>query len=228
MSGVTEGASRLPEKSDSASSDAQVLVIDDDCLIRRYLRSYLKREGYGVLESEGGSDGVALAMECVPSLIILDYLMPDMDGKQVLRRLKENMRTRNIPVIVLTSVKDMDLKLSFFRLGAADFLTKPFSKEEVVARVRAHIQLVEINRLKVLVEFSGASAHELRQPLSALYGFVELIRMGLHEDQEELLEYLKGIEESVDRMARLIRRMEAVQEYRTKRYLGEIDILDFE
>jgi DNA-binding response OmpR family regulator len=204
----------------------EVLVIDDDRLIRGFLRNYLRREGYEVLESASGPEGVQLAIQHQPALIILDYLMPDMDGKEVLRQLKESRRSRDIPVIVLTSADDLQTKLSFFQLGAADFLTKPFGKEEVAARVGAHINQVEANRLRVLVEFAGASAHELRQPLSVLSGYLDLIRGELRPDQEHVGDYLQRMAENLQRMADIIERMQATRQYRTQHYLGDVDIVD--
>lgn len=111
----------------------QILIIDDEMQIRRLLRIVLEANGYGVHESANGEHGILSAAQIHPDLIILDMGLPDMDGSNVLKRLRE---WSQIPVIVL-SVRNSDReKVTMLDMGADDYLTKPFSTDELLARIR--------------------------------------------------------------------------------------------
>lgn len=117
----------------SASTKTVVLFIDDEIQMRRLVRACLERNGYDVLEASTGEEGIGLAIESQPNLIILDLGLPDMDGMAVLSRLREWSK---VPVIVL-SVRDRDTdKVLALDRGANDYLSKPFSTNELLARVR--------------------------------------------------------------------------------------------
>lgn len=110
-----------------------ILVVDDEVQIRRFLRISLESAGYNIIEAETGENGIKLAAESSPDLIILDLGLPDMDGLDFIRRLRE---WSSIPVIVLT-VRDSDKdKVILLDNGADDYLTKPFSVNELKARIR--------------------------------------------------------------------------------------------
>lgn len=110
-----------------------VLVIEDEIQIRRLVRASLERNGYEITEATTGEEGINAAIDSQPGIIILDLGLPDMDGKEVLRRLRE---WSNVPVIIL-SVRDRDTdKISALDDGANDYLSKPFSTGELLARLR--------------------------------------------------------------------------------------------
>lgn len=115
------------------SEGAQILIIDDEAQIRRFLRISLEANGYRVHETATGQEGIARTAQLRPDMIILDMGLPDMDGLDVLKRLREWTET---PVIVL-SVRDSDRdKVAVLDAGADDYLTKPFSLDELLARLR--------------------------------------------------------------------------------------------
>jgi two-component system KDP operon response regulator KdpE len=112
---------------------AHILVVDDEAQIRRFLRISLEANGYHVNETQSGQDAITKTAQLRPDLVILDIGLPDMDGLEVLKRLREWTKT---PVIML-SVRDSDRdKVSALDAGADDYLTKPFSVEELMARIR--------------------------------------------------------------------------------------------
>ncbi len=210
-----------------AEPTSSILLIDADADVRGRLRRYLRKEGYRVFECDTGEEGLRIASEHRPSLIILDCVLPGTDGRGMLRMFKENRLTHDTPVVVLTAADDRDLKLDLFREGAADFLTKPVGREEVAVRVNALIRTVEANRLRVLIEFAGATAHELRQPLCILGGYVEYLESLLEgADKEKAAPVLDEMRKGVERMTDLIARMEGMQEYRTRSYWGDTRIVD--
>jgi len=125
------------------SAGALILVVDDEAAIRRFLRISLEANGYQVAEAHTGRDGVEAAARLRPDVVVLDLGLPDQDGLDVLRQLREWSR---VPVVVL-SVRDRDQdKIALLDAGADDYLTKPFSTGELLARLRTalrHTQPVE-------------------------------------------------------------------------------------
>ncbi|GMU55082.1 MAG: hypothetical protein AMXMBFR33_42280 [Candidatus Xenobia bacterium] len=110
----------------------RVLVVDDEVNIRRFLRHVLELEGYQVLEARTGDEAITLARQDKPDLICLDVMLPDVNGMEVLTRLKQEPATRDIPVMIISIVED---EAKLFRLGAADFLAKPVDKDKLLERI---------------------------------------------------------------------------------------------
>ena len=113
----------------------QLLLIEDDPKIAEIERDYLEANGFSVTHIANGKDGLALALEKDYALILLDVMLPDMDGFTVARRLRE--RDITTPILFLTARDDMDDKVQGLTVGGDDYVTKPFGLEEVVARIRA-------------------------------------------------------------------------------------------
>jgi DNA-binding response OmpR family regulator len=114
-----------------------VLVVDDDEDLRILARKALMRTGHRVLEAETGHEGMALAENERPDLLLLDLNMPPPDGFELLRMLRSREETRTLPVIVLTAMGDEESARKSFELGATDFLAKPFTAPQLDARVRS-------------------------------------------------------------------------------------------
>jgi len=116
----------------------KILVVDDEKSIVDILVFNLFKEGYETVEAYDGAEGLRLAMEQDPDLILLDLMLPEMDGFEVCRRLREQGRT--VPIIMLTAREEEANKVLGLELGADDYITKPFSVRELVARVKANIR----------------------------------------------------------------------------------------
>jgi len=119
----------------------RVLVVDDERPNLHLLSIALRNEGYLVDTASSGETALEFAWSTPPDLILLDIMMPGIDGFETLSRLKEIHGTATVPVIFLTGMEDLESKLKGFALGAVDYITKPFHLEEVRARVRLHLQL---------------------------------------------------------------------------------------
>jgi len=119
------------------SSGDRILVVDDEADILNLLDYTLSRAGFEVVTATDGPEALEKAKRSTPSLIVLDIMLPDMDGTDVLKRLKDNEATRRIPVIMLTAKGDEIDKIVGLELGAEDYVTKPFSPREFVLRVKA-------------------------------------------------------------------------------------------
>ncbi len=135
-------------KDDSMPKNISVLVIDDDSMIRSLLQNALTSKGFEVFVADGGLDGLDLAKTKKTDVILLDWMMPEMDGIEVLEELKRNGDTMHIPVFMLTSKEDSkDLDLAI-RKGAADYIIKPFKDYEVPEMVFKHLETVHGKRSK--------------------------------------------------------------------------------
>jgi two-component system, OmpR family, response regulator RpaA len=115
----------------------RILVIDDDSAISELVAVNLEMAGYDVSQAEDGIKGQALALQLLPDLIMLDLMLPKVDGFTVCQRLRRDDRTSEIPVLMLTALGQTQDKVEGFNAGADDYLTKPFEVEELLARIRA-------------------------------------------------------------------------------------------
>ncbi len=114
----------------------QILVVEDDVDIAELVAFNLERQGWGCALVHHGAEGWEMIQRRRPDLVILDVMLPGMDGMQIFRAMKENEMTRGIPVIFLTARGELDDRLEGLSLGADDYVTKPFSPKELVLRVR--------------------------------------------------------------------------------------------
>jgi signal transduction histidine kinase len=128
----------------TASTRPLVLVADDEPDMRRFL--VMQLENVDVVEARDGAEALALAKQHVPVLALIDHMMPEMDGVEVCRALRENHATREMPIIMLTARADEQTKLQALDAGASDFLTKPFSSSELVLRLRNQLSMAAIRR----------------------------------------------------------------------------------
>ena len=115
----------------------RVLVVEDERDVAELIRYNLTREGYDVVVAGSGGDAIKQAREVQPDLVLLDIMVPQVNGWEVCRRLKQDAETRAIPVIMVTGRVEEGDKVLGFEMGADDYVTKPFSPRELVARVRA-------------------------------------------------------------------------------------------
>ncbi len=126
-----------------SQSPATILIVDDELQNRKLLEVLLRPEGYRTVCAASGEEAMILTRQQTPDLVLLDIMMPDMDGYQVARALKENPATSNIPVIMLTALTDRDTRLAGLNAGAEEFLTKPVDRNELWLRVRNLLRLKE-------------------------------------------------------------------------------------
>ena len=115
----------------------KVLIIDDDYAINELVKINLELQGFNVFQAFNGTEGFALAKQELPSVIVLDVMMPEVDGFTVAQRIRQCSETSEIPIIMLTALSQLENKVNGFNLGVDDYLTKPFEIEELLVRVRA-------------------------------------------------------------------------------------------
>ncbi len=176
-----------------------VLVVDDTPGNLRVLVDSLSNRGLNILVATDGTSAIERAVYSQPDLILLDVIMPGIDGFETCRIFKEKPETTDIPVIFMTALSDTSQKIKAFEVGAVDYVTKPFEEEELIARVDAHLtirrlqddlmrrntQLEDLNQLKN--EFLGMAAHDIRNPLTAILATSEILEMTAATTTEEKL-----------------------------------------
>jgi DNA-binding response OmpR family regulator len=126
------------------NSEGVIMVVDDNQQNLQLLSHILATEGYQVRQADSGEIALASVAADPPELILLDILMPVMDGFEVLRRLKAQKESSEIPVIFLSAFTEVEQKVEGLKLGAVDFIAKPFQREELLARVRTHLELFKL------------------------------------------------------------------------------------
>lgn len=121
---------------DEAREELQILIVEDQQATADMLRSYFETQGYSVVTVGWGEDAIELVEETIPDLVILDIRLPDIDGYEVCRQLRTHERTKGLPIIFLTERQEKSAKLRGLKLGAVDYITKPFDIQELRLRVR--------------------------------------------------------------------------------------------
>jgi DNA-binding response OmpR family regulator len=145
-------------------AQAKILIVDDVPSNIALLCEMLEREGFEVPVAVNAHDGREIARRAAPDLILLDVLLPDLGGFSLCRALKQDASTADLPVMFITAKDEAQSRLEGFRAGGVDYMTKPFQREEVVARVRTHLTISRLHRElrrqnKILEEQIGRCKH---------------------------------------------------------------------
>jgi two-component system sensor histidine kinase/response regulator len=191
-----------------------ILVVDDNSINLRVLANCLSKVGYRVLAAEDGETAIQTARQAKPELILLDVMMPGLDGFETCERLKADTDTQKIPVLFLTARSEMGDKLRGFEVGGADYITKPYREAEILARVNTHLTLFRQRRELegMLVErerFMRIAAHDLRNPLAVI---LFSTGMGiLDAPSPEVRDGFETIEQSANQMKAIIEDFLALQ-----------------
>ncbi|WP_293788324.1 ATP-binding protein [uncultured Pedobacter sp.] len=191
---------------DGHQSDARVLIVDDNNDIRAYLKRLLEPE-FTVYTAVNGEDALQKLDTFTPELILSDIMMPVMDGKGLLKKIREREEKHWIPLIFLSARAGEEARIDGLEAGADDYLVKPFSAQELLSKVRAQIK---INRVRLYNErrmrdFVAVATHELKTPLTALFGYVQLIEKKSATINESLItNAAQRAGYQITRMARLV------------------------
>ena len=208
----------------------KILIVDDIPKNIQILGNILSKEDYQIAYAQSGEQALAITHHQKFDLILLDIMMPEMDGFEVCKVLKENPETSETPVIFLTAKADMNSIVKGFAVGGQDYITKPFNASELLARTETHIQLHEqkialakmneileekvkertlqlekaykrLNQLeKAKTDFLDIISHELRTPLNGITGLTTLLNLTELSDEQQ--EYIHYLEDVANRLNR--------------------------
>jgi len=192
----------------------KALVVDDEPVNRQTLHNLLGMRDYRIIEAADGETAMELVESEKPDIVLLDIMMPRMSGYEVCRKIRESYPLAELPVIMLTAKNRLDDLVAGFQNGANDYLSKPFSKEELLARVRTltelrvaftetlrlNAKLVEQEKMATVGNMAASIVHDFKNPVGIIKGYVELADDD-DTGRDERREYLKVIEQEADRMA---------------------------
>lgn len=199
-------------------SSFKILIVDDLPKNLMVLGNILLKENFQIAYAKNGKEALAQALEADFDLILLDIMMPEMDGFEVCSILRDDERTAKTPIIFLTAKNDTESIIKGFDVGAQDYLTKPFNTNELLARVHTHLELKE-NRQKLEIlnneledkvkertaelekankkiatldkaksAFLGLISHEIRTPLNGIIGFLDILKQSIQDENKELID----------------------------------------
>ena len=205
----------------SPSAGATVLIVDDQPSNIQLVGSQLAAAGFDVMPARSGEQALARIRARTPDLILLDLLMPTMDGFAVLAQLRADSQLATLPVIVLTALQDRQLLVRAFTAGAVDYLTKPFVVEELLARVRTHVELKRARDHLARIareqnELTQIVAHDLKSPLSNIQFSAQMLQQKRNLPAERSAGLLRTIADSASEALRF------VQGYLSRRADGEL------
>lgn len=229
-----------------------ILLVDDETMNLKILRTILRKGEYRFLEAQSGEEALGLLRTEKADLIVLDLMMPGMDGFEVLERVKSDPSTDFIPVIIASALKDSSAIEKGLELGANDYFTKPLSDDDrrfqlplkvrnLVKSKKMQDQLANLNRelketqeklierekVSAVVEMAGAASHELNQPLTAIMGNLQLVMSKLPQE-DPLAKRVDKVLGQVDRMVEIVKKIGQITRYRTKEYAENVRIVDID
>ncbi len=203
-----------------------ILVVDDEELNVKFLNTFLTRKGYAVVSAETGLRALKKIQETNPDVVLLDAMMPEMDGFEVCRRLRSDPATRMLPVIMVTALHSVEDEVRALEAGADDFLSKPINNLELVARLRSLIRIKDLHDLlqgskevvesknRELMELHGLRdtltqmiVHDLKNPLTGIMGCTELLLMMPENLTDKQKSIIGKMEESASTILKMITEM---------------------
>lgn len=201
----------------------KILVVDDQPINVQLLKSKLEREGLEVIAASTGIEAINLVNEEWPDLILLEMIMPDMDGIELCQRLQSREETRSIPVIFITARPTKEIKLEGLRVGAVDYITKPIDLDEALARVQTQLRFVALNRqildLQRRLEESRRAAtigaitqsitHNFNNLLGVVIGYLDLIKV-FHDKPDNVKSNAVHVEDAVQRIVGIIQQLSSL------------------
>lgn len=192
---------------------SKILIVDDAEDTVELLKKRFRAEGYDTAEAYNGEEALLKVPEYEPDLIVLDVMMPKIDGYEVCQRLKSDEKTKYIPILMLTAKGEVDHKIKGLSIGADDYMAKPFDYKELSARIKSLLSIKATHEKKVVEEKTGALeqmmeqvAHEIRNPLTSVGGFARKVFNKL-PDGDPNRKYMQYIIEDVAVLESMIKQL---------------------
>jgi DNA-binding response OmpR family regulator len=215
---------------------AKILVIDDLPENVFLLQDRLEREGYEIITSYDGKSGIEKAIKEIPDLILLDVMMPDLNGIEVCKVLVLNPITTNIPIILVTAKSGAEDTKEGLEAGAFDYIKKPFDRIELLARVHSALKLNEAHKLLVEAEKSSifsatvvTTNHKIKQPLTLMSLSSTAIKREINKNEisrEAILKKLNYIDIAIKEITDILNQLNAIKRPVFSEYMKNIRMVD--
>jgi DNA-binding response OmpR family regulator len=223
----------LPEEQ-RVRNPQTILVVEDDPMQQVILSKTLSTHGYEVVLTENGRTGLEKVRSIRPRVLITDWMMPEMDGSELCRRIKQDSELRYTYVIILTAKEGSEAKLQGFDSGADDYLVKPFQFDELLARVRVGFrirslqeELAVLQHQLAIVELARTMGHEINNPLAILKGYLELAEIHLKKNPDETLQrQLALIKSAADKIQLVVERLQHIRKPANTEYIRGMNMVD--
>lgn len=218
-----------------------ILIVDDVEQNVAIASQILRASGYTIMAAFSGETALRMLEKRSPDLILLDIMMPGMDGFEVCQLIKQNEKLKNIPVIFLSALSDTDVKVKAFESGGVDYISKPFHEAEVLARVAVHLRITHLERLQSeniakLTELNNEKdrlmqivSHDLRSPFGGIKGLAQLLLEGEEAAIPEMVREFAGIiVQTTDTLLNLVNDLLDIAKLEAGKYglnLTEFDVL---
>jgi DNA-binding response OmpR family regulator len=224
--------------------DMKLLIVDDNPDNIEILKYKLRQvdSTYNIMESHTGLDAIEKVKKDIPDIILLDIMMPGMDGFEVAKTIKKIFPDNFIPIIMVTAREDVDSKIRGLASGGDDYLTKPFEITELQARIKSLMRIRELQnkiaemnkkilvseRLSAVVATVATLNHEINNPLCSMLLDLQMLQLNkeFNAIPIEIQEKIKKIETSAARIADITKKLSDLQEISIKEYIGKSEILD--
>lgn len=213
---------------------SKILVVDDDANARMILNRILSKAGYETREAKDGKEALEAAREYKPDVMIIDWMMPEMDGEQLASRIKNDATLRFTYIILLTARGDTKDRVRGLQAGADDYITKPAPHQEVLARVQSGMrvrglqnEIEQLTRRLSIVELAATVGHEINNPLNVIYLALDMMRKSLKQKEYDKLE--SGIEliaETAERIKMIARKFVELKNPQSTNYIDSLKMID--
>ncbi len=196
------------------NTPSRILIVDDMPVNLDLMKSILSTEDYAIVTSKNGMSAMAKANANVFDLILLDIVLPDIDGFEICRQIKTSSKNQDTPIIFLTAQREKESIVKGFKLGAVDYILKPFSEEELLARVSLHLSLKqtqeELKKARNVAEglakakamFLANMSHEIRTPLNGIVGMIDILKQTSLSEQQ--MDYVDIVDISSENLLMII------------------------
>jgi DNA-binding response OmpR family regulator len=216
----------------------KVLIVDDNDDNLMLMEDTLSKNGYEILTAKNGKEAIDVTNSKRPDLILLDIMMPGMDGFTACKKIHFNENNKNIPIIMVTARGEVKDLMRGLECGAIDYIKKPFNNLELSARVKSALklkqttdELIKEKQKTALMEMAAAVAHNLNQPLSGMILNIQYIQKMLQEEKtlpEDLNDKLDVLVSLIDNMSEMIKKIGQITRYYTTPYVKDIKIVDID
>ena len=222
---------------DKQSEKTLILIADDNSRNLQVLAGMLQELDCNISIATNGKQVLQIAEDVIPDLILLDVMMPEMDGFETCRILQLHPKTKDIPIIFLTARVEVEDVVKGFSLGAVDYVAKPFNSAELLARVKTHLYLRKIQKENIALEQKNSilamivtANHELSQPLTGAIANFDYFKLLISEKEmtPDQNECIAKIESSLNEIKEILTKFRKAQSFSFKKYISNVRMVSFD